>query len=71
MVNYTKLTQFEKVKIIGQRAIQISLGAPSTIDTELSDSIEIAEQEFNERKIPLMIKREYPNHKPVIIKLYK
>lgn len=71
MIN-NRLTKFEKAKIIGQRATQIALGAPPLVDiTGLSDAIEIAEKEHAEHKIPFMIKRDFPNHKSIILKLYK
>ena len=57
-----KLTKYEQVRIIGTRATQISMGAPSTIDiTGMTDAIVIAEAELKAKKIPLIIKRKYPN----------
>ena len=56
------LTKFEKVRLLGIRAQQISMGAPVHIDIgDLTDSLLIAEREFNEGKIPLIIIRKYPN----------
>lgn len=58
------MTKFEKVKILGIRAEQISLGAPPTVDyTGLTSAICIAEKELVEGKIPLKIVRKYPNGK--------
>ena len=59
-----RLSKFEKVRILGQRAEQISMGAPPLVDiTGLSDALSIAEKEFSERKIPFIIERTYPNGK--------
>lgn len=56
------LTKFEKVRVIGQRAMQLSLGAPPLVDiTGMQDAISIAEKELKENKIPIIIRRTYPN----------
>lgn len=54
-------TRFEKARIIGARALQISMGAPPTltkIPKEIIDPVEIAMLEFNEDAIPITVKRE-------------
>lgn len=54
-------TRFEKARIIGARALQISMGAPSTltkIPKEAIDPVEIAMLEFEEDAIPITVKRE-------------
>ena len=55
-----KYTRFEKARIIGARALQISLGAPPLIKlrTNIIDPIEIATLEFNENVIPITVKRD-------------
>ena len=59
-----KLSKFEKVRILGQRAEQISMGAPILVDiTGLTDALSIAEKEFRERKIPFIVERTYPDNK--------
>tara|TARA_X000000950_G_C13834698_1_gene627665 strand:+ start:1104 stop:1328 length:225 start_codon:yes stop_codon:yes gene_type:complete len=59
-----RLTKFEKVRIIGSRASQISRGAPSTVDiTGMTEPLAIAEKEFRERKCPLVVIRKFPNGK--------
>jgi DNA-directed RNA polymerase I, II, and III subunit RPABC2 len=61
-MNTSILQKFEKVRILGQRATQISLGAPPMVDiTGLTDALAIAEKELLERKIPLKIIRTFPN----------
>lgn len=57
-----RLTKYEKVRAIGIRAQQLAKGAPACVDTTgMSDSMAIAEKEFSEHKIPLIIKRNYPD----------
>jgi DNA-directed RNA polymerase I, II, and III subunit RPABC2 len=57
------LTRFEKARIMGARALQLSFGAPSfiKIPENASTSLEIAMEELNERVIPIVIKRTLPN----------
>ena len=54
-----KYTRFEKARIIGARALQISMGAPSLIKIPkgVISPIEIAMLEFNEDAIPITVKR--------------
>ena len=60
MENY--LTKFEKTRVLGQRAEQIARGAPTEVDVRgMSDPLDIAIKELKEKKIPLKIKRIYPN----------
>jgi len=52
------ITKFEKAKIIGIRAQMIADGSEPLIDTKnLTGAIEIAEEEYKQKKIPLMITR--------------
>jgi len=55
-----KYTRFEKARIIGARALQISLGAPILVDVadETIDPIDIAMMEYDKRVIPMTVKRE-------------
>ena len=57
------LTRFEKARIMGARALQLSLGAPPFISVpkDTSTSLEIAMEELNERLIPIVIRRVLPN----------
>jgi len=56
------LTKFEKARVIGQRAKQLSMGAPPLIDTKgLTSAIDIAKKELMSKKVPLIITRTYPN----------
>lgn len=52
-------TRFERARILGARALQISLGAPILIDVPaaLVDPVEIAEREFAAGRIPITVRR--------------
>jgi DNA-directed RNA polymerase subunit K len=52
-------TRFERARILGARALQISLGAPMLIDppTGLYDPVDVAEQEFAAGVIPITVRR--------------
>ncbi|MDD5474271.1 MAG: DNA-directed RNA polymerase subunit K [Candidatus Methanoperedens sp.] len=53
----TKLTRYERARIIGARALQISLGAPVLIDVGRKESIDIALMELEQGVIPITVKR--------------
>jgi len=57
------LTRFEKARIMGARALQLSLGAPVfiKIPKNATTSLEIAMEELKQRVIPIVIKRTLPN----------
>jgi len=57
------LTRFEKARIMGARALQLSLGAPIFIEIpkNATSSLEIAMEELKQRVIPIVIKRTLPN----------
>ena len=57
------LTRFEKARIMGARALQLSLGAPVFIEIpkNATTSLEIAMEELNQRIIPIVIRRTLPN----------
>ncbi|OVE74565.1 hypothetical protein BVX95_01930 [archaeon D22] len=65
-----KFTKYEKARMIGSRALQISMGAPLFV--ELSEAeleklkfnpIEIAKVEFEQGKIPMKILRSLPSER--------
>jgi DNA-directed RNA polymerase subunit K len=53
-------TRFERARILGARALQVSLGAPILIDVrpDLVDPVEIAELEFAAGRIPITVRRQ-------------
>jgi DNA-directed RNA polymerase subunit K/omega len=57
------ITKYEKARVIGERTKQINNGALPMIDVDptVIDGYLIALKEFEERKIPFIIKRPLPN----------
>ena len=62
-----KYTKYERARIIGARALQISMGAPILIKMQKKDfeaikfnPIVIAEKELNAAVLPITIKRPMP-----------
>jgi len=66
-----RLTRFEVARIISARALQISLGAPVLIKTELTDPREIAKEEFKEGVLPITIRRTLPSGETVAVDIKK
>merc|ERR1719445_2646133 len=56
------MTKYEKARILGTRALQISMGAPVMVElVGETDPLEIAQKELKERKIPMIIRRFLPD----------
>ncbi|RYP06125.1 hypothetical protein DL764_003347 [Monosporascus ibericus] len=56
------MTKYERARILGTRALQISMNAPVLVDLEgESDPLQIAIKELREKKIPLIIRRYMPD----------
>jgi len=56
------LTKYEKARVVGKRAMQISKGAPPLVEVgNLENPIDIALKELKEGKIPYIIRRPLPN----------
>ena len=53
----TKLTRYERARIIGARALQISLGAPVLLDIDRGEPIDLAMEELRQGVIPITVKR--------------
>ena len=69
-ITLPKLTKYERVRLIGTRAKQISLGAKVMVkNTKGLNPIEIAKLELEEKMIPMKIKRILPDNKVEIWKL--
>ena len=48
--------------MLGTRALQISMNAPPLVDLEgETDPLQIAMKEFNQKKIPLVVRRYLPD----------
>ena len=58
-----KLTRFERARIIGARALQVSLGAPILVELPSSviDPIDIALTELREDVLPMTLRRILPD----------
>jgi DNA-directed RNA polymerase subunit K len=58
-VDVVNFTRFERARILGARALQISLGAPILIDvlSTLVDPVDIAELEYAAGRIPITVRR--------------
>jgi len=63
MIGPPTLTRFEKARIMGARALQLSLGAPPFISVpkEVATSLDLAYAELEKRVIPITIRRVLPN----------
>ena len=57
------ITRYEKARVIGERAKQLNSGAIPMVEVEPSviDGYLIAVKEFEEKKIPFIVKRPIPN----------
>ncbi|KUG19693.1 MAG: DNA-directed RNA polymerase subunit K [Methanomicrobiaceae archaeon] len=51
-------TRYERARIIGARALQISMGAPLLVKTSKIEPLEIAIEEFEHDVIPITVKRK-------------
>jgi DNA-directed RNA polymerase I, II, and III subunit RPABC2 len=62
VVGPPKVTRFEKARIIGARALQISMGAPILVDAaENTNPIDIAITELEACILPITIRRTLPD----------
>eukprot|EP00928_Gymnodinium_smaydae_P046991 TRINITY_DN31334_c0_g1_i1.p2 TRINITY_DN31334_c0_g1~~TRINITY_DN31334_c0_g1_i1.p2 ORF type:complete len:121 (+),score=34.01 TRINITY_DN31334_c0_g1_i1:98-460(+) len=57
------LTKYERARVLGARALQISMNAPVCIELEgETDPLLIAEKELQQRVVPFVIRRYLPDH---------
>ena len=63
LIGPPKLTRFERARIVGARALQISMGAPILIEIQGGsiDPVEIAIQELESGILPISIRRRLPD----------
>lgn len=63
LIGPKKLTRFERARIVGARALQISMGAPVLLDipNTIKSPIEISELEVREGFLPISIRRSLPD----------
>lgn len=56
------MTKYERARVLGTRALQISMNAPVLVDVEgETDPLQIAVKELREKKIPLVVRRYLPD----------
>ncbi|KAH3759649.1 DNA-directed RNA polymerases I, II, and III subunit RPABC2 [Pelomyxa schiedti] len=57
------MTKYERARVLGTRALQISMGAPVMVDLAEGevDPLTIAQKELSARKIPIIIRRYLPD----------
>ncbi|ELP88937.1 DNA-directed RNA polymerase I, II, and III subunit RPABC2, putative [Entamoeba invadens IP1] len=56
------MTKYEKARVLGTRALQISMNAPVFVNLNgMTDPLQIAMEELKEKKIPFIIRRRLPN----------
>lgn len=78
MTEHKNFSDYEKARILGARALQISMNAPLLIKIEKEDlekihydSLKIAEVELNSDILPISIKRPFPEKKEEALKRVK
>ncbi|MBI1969430.1 DNA-directed RNA polymerase subunit K [Candidatus Woesearchaeota archaeon] len=66
-MDQTQYTRYEKARMLGSRALQLSMGAPTLVklsEQELErigyNPLEIAKLEFEKGVIPITVKRPLP-----------
>eukprot|EP01027_Heterolobosea_sp_BB2_P014566 GEZU01020905.1.p1 GENE.GEZU01020905.1~~GEZU01020905.1.p1 ORF type:complete len:143 (+),score=31.04 GEZU01020905.1:37-465(+) len=61
-ITFPVLTRYERARILGMRALMLSMNAPPLVELEgLTDPYLIAKKELEERKIPFIIRRYLPD----------
>jgi len=58
MSGRTQYNRYEKARILGARALQVSYGAPVLIETDQSEPILVAAEEYDAGVLPFTVKRE-------------
>ncbi|MBS7621293.1 DNA-directed RNA polymerase subunit K [Candidatus Bathyarchaeota archaeon] len=63
LIGPPRLTRFEKARVVGARALQISMGAPILVDVPegYSSPIDIALKELEAGILPITIRRTLPD----------
>ena len=58
MSGQTQYNRYEKARILGARALQVSYGAPVLVDTDQSEPILVAAEEYDAGVLPFTVNRE-------------
>ena len=53
-----RYTRYERARIIGARALQISMGAPPLVEMETNDPVRIARHELERGVLPITVRRD-------------
>ncbi len=63
VVGPPRLTRFERARIVGARALQLALGAPTLVSVAsgITDSISLADYELGQKALPISLRRILPN----------
>jgi len=69
------LTRFEYARVLGARALQISLGAPVLVKLpkgfDRKDTLKIARYELEKGAVPIVVVRVYPSGKRELVEVGK
>ncbi len=64
------LTKYERARVLGARALQLSNGAKPMVKVDgLTDVMDFAKKELIEYKMPLIVRRKYPDGSYIDIKV--
>lgn len=56
------MSKYERARVLGTRALQISMNAPVLVDLEgETDPLQIAIKELTQKRIPLIVRRYLPD----------
>jgi DNA-directed RNA polymerase subunit K len=58
MTEQQHFNRYEKARIIGARALQVAYGAPVLVDTDQTEPILIAAEEYDADALPFTVRRE-------------
>jgi len=63
LIGPSKLTRFERARIVGARALQIAMGAPILVEVKenMRSPIDIALEELKRGVLPITIRRTLPD----------
>lgn len=65
------MTRFEYARVLGARALQLSLGAPVLVKlprtVDKRDTLEVAKHELEEDAVPMVIVRVHPDGQKEVV----
>lgn len=66
-----KFTRFEVARLLGARTLQVALGAPVLVKTDVKEPNQISKAEFKEKLLPITVKRKLPNGQEAVVNVKK